>query len=49
MKTYWIVLRKVQHAKKVLFNSLGLMNFAVMLLSTVFNSPNKQVKVFGGN
>lgn len=25
------------------------MNFDVMLLSTVLNSPNKQVKVFGGN
>ena len=49
MKTGWIVLRKAQRAKKVLSNSPGLMNFAAMLLSTVLNSPNKQVKVFGGN
>ena len=38
MKTDWIVLRKAQHAKKVLSNSPGLIIFAVMLLSTVLNS-----------
>ena len=49
MKTDWIVLRKAQSAKKVLSNSSGHINFAVMLLSTVLNPPKKQVKVFGGN
>ena len=39
---------KVQHAKKVVAKSLGLVDFAIGLVNLVLNLPNGQVEVFGG-
>ena len=36
-----------QHAKKVMSNSLGLVDFAIGLVSPVPNFPEGQVKFFG--
>ena len=37
---------KVQRAKKVLSDSLGLVDFAIRLVNSVFNLPNGQVVFF---
>ena len=36
----------LQRAKKVVFNSLGLVDFAIRLVNLVFNLPDRQVKLF---
>ena len=36
----------MQRAKKVVFDSPGLVNFAIALVSSVINLPDRQVKVF---
>ena len=36
----------VQHAKKVVSNSPGLVNFAIGLVNSVFNLPDGQVMFF---
>ena len=36
----------IQRAKKVVFNSLGLVDFAIGLVSLVLNLPDRQVKFF---
>ena len=36
----------VQHAKKVVSDSLGLVDFAYGLVNSVFNLPNGQVMFF---
>ena len=39
----------MQHAKKVgVSDSPGLVDFAIALVSSVINLPDRQVKVFGG-
>ena len=35
-----------QHAKKVVADSLGLVNFVIRLVNSVFNLPNGQVMFF---
>ena len=35
-----------QHAKKVVSDSLGLVNFVIGLVNSVFNLPNGQVMFF---
>ena len=35
-----------QRAKKVVFDSLGLVDFAIELVNSVFNLPNGQVMCF---
>ena len=35
-----------QHAKKVVSDSLGLMDFAIGLVNSVFNLPDRQVMFF---
>ena len=37
----------VQCAKKVMFDSPGLVDFTIGLVNSVFNLPEGQVKVFG--
>ena len=39
----------LQHAKKVLCDSVGLVNFAIGLVIFVLNLPNGQVPFFWGN
>ena len=39
---------KVQHAKKVVPESPGLVDFAIGLVNLVLNLPDGQVEVFGG-
>ena len=41
--------RLAELAKKVASNSLGLVDFAIGLASSVLNLPNRQVNVFFGN
>ena len=36
----------MQHAKKVVFDSLGLVDFAIGLVNSVFNLPDGQVMFF---
>ena len=36
----------MQHAKKVVSDSPGLVDFAIALVSSVINLPDRQVKVF---
>ena len=36
----------VQRAKKLIFNSLGLVNFAIGLVNLVLNLPERQGEVF---
>ena len=36
----------MQRAKKVVFDSPGLVNFVIALVSSVINLPDRQVKVF---
>ena len=36
----------LQRAKKVVFNSLGLVDFAIRLVNLVLNLPDRQVKLF---
>ena len=36
----------IQRAKKVLSDSPGLVDFAIGLVNSVFNSPNGQVRFF---
>ena len=38
--------RFVQHAKKVVFSSLGLVNFAIGLVDSLLNLPDRLVKFF---
>jgi len=40
-------LRTTQHASKVVSNDLGLVDFAIMLVSFVLKLPNGQVTFFG--
>ena len=37
----------LQRAKKVVFNSLGLVDFAIRLVNLVLNLPDRQVLFFG--
>ena len=37
----------LQHAKKVVSDSLGLVDFAIGLVNSVLNLPDGQVKFFG--
>ena len=37
-----------QHTKKVVSNSLGLADFAIVLVNSVLNLPDGQVIFFGG-
>ena len=37
----------LQHAKKVMSDSLGLVDFAIGLVILVVNLPNRQMLVFG--
>ena len=37
---------KLQHAKKVVSDSPGLVDFAIGLVNSVFNLPNGQVRFF---
>ena len=39
-------LKKCQHAKKVVSDSLGPVDFAIGLVKSVFNLPNGQVMFF---
>ena len=39
----------LQHAKKVVYDSPGLVNFAIGLMIFVLNLPNGQVLFFWGN
>ena len=39
---------KVQHAKKVVAKSPGLVDFAIGLVNLVLNLPDRQVEVFEG-
>ena len=39
----------LQRAKKVVFNSLGLVDFAIRLVNLVLNLPDRQVKFFFRN
>ena len=39
---------KVQHAKTVVAESPGLVDFAIGLVNLVLNLPDGQVEVFGG-
>ena len=41
--------QRIQCAKKVLYNSLGLVDFALLLVIFVLNLPNGQVLFWGGN
>ena len=41
--------REGQHEKKVLSDSLGLVDFAIGLVIFVLNLPDGQVLFFGGN
>ena len=36
-----------QHAKKVVSDSLGQVEFSIQLINSVLNLPNRQVKIFG--
>ena len=36
----------LQRAKKVVFNSLGLVDFAIRLVNLVLNLPDRQVTLF---
>ena len=36
----------IQRAKKVVFDSLGLVDFAIGLVNLVLNLPDRQVKFF---
>ena len=36
----------IQHAKKVVPDSLGLVDFAIRLVNSVFNLPDRQVMFF---
>ena len=36
-----------QHAKKVVPDSLGQVEFSIQLINSVLNLPNRQVKIFG--
>ena len=40
------ILQLCQHAKKVLSDSPGLVDFAIRLVNSVFNLPNGQVMFF---
>ena len=42
----WLESSLSRRAKKVVFNSLGLMDFAIGLVNSVLNLPNRQVKFF---
>ena len=42
----WFKMAIRQHAKKVVSESLGLVNFAIGLVNSVFNLPNGQVMFF---
>ena len=37
-----------QHAKKVVSDSLGQVEFSIRLINSVLNLPNRQVKIFWG-
>ena len=41
-----LLLRYRQHAKKVVSDSPGLVDFAIGLVNSVFNLPNGQVRFF---
>ena len=43
---YTVIDRRHQSAKKVVSNSLGLVDFAIGLVISVLNLPNGQVKYF---
>ena len=42
-----LALYRPQYAKKVVSNSLGLVDFAFGLVNTVLNLPNRQVNFLG--
>ena len=53
MELYYLIFKfKVrnlhfQRAKKIVSNSLGLVDFAIRLVNSVLNMPDRQLKFFG--
>ena len=45
-KLVWLNLQRGQHAKKVVSDSPGLVDFAIGLVNSVINLPDGQVKSF---